>query len=144
MAYKKSQNIFTNKTLIAQVVLVVAVGVSVFVFEKFSSKFPGLTISGSKEATLFIDFDNMKRRFQGEVADGMTVLDAVNASVAAGEIKITYSVDGDNNTKVMEINNHSTEEVKQFSFYINSKRLGQSDLNKTYIKPGDEIIVRLE
>jgi hypothetical protein len=82
--------------------------------------------------------------FTGEVIDEMTLLDALNASFAAGKIKLTYHVDDGNNTKVTEINDHEADDEEQFTFYINTRKLDPSELNKTQIHPGDKITIKLE
>lgn len=96
-----------------------------------------------KEATLLIDFDNMKRMFKGEVVENMTLLDALNISAEAGKIKLRYVVDSGNHTAVAEINDHVAGN-KNFSFYINNKTVKTDDLNKTIVNPGDEITIKLE
>lgn len=121
--------------------LVVAVFIIMFVFK--SVGLPTGDGSGS-EATLFINFGDMKRQFTGEVVENMTVLDALNASTAAGQIKLIYHLDSDNNTRVREINGYTADENIQFSFYVNSQKLDPGELNRTNIKPGDEITIRLE
>lgn len=144
MNFKKLRNIFNN-TLIVQIIFVVVITGAIFLFERFSGKEDSAFKNVSKnEAALFIDFDNMKRVFAGKVVDGMTVLDALNAAVAAGQIKLTYYVDSNNKTKVTEINDHTTNGEAPFTFYINSRKLDPSDLNKTPIKPGNKITIRLE
>lgn len=144
MNYKKFQGISINKTLAAQIIFVLVVASVLLFFEKLSDKQPLAEFDESKEAALLVDFDNIKRMFAGEVVSGMTILDALNASVAAGQIKLTYHVDGDNNTRVKEINDHTTNGDIQFTFYINSRKIDQSELNKTPIRPGDKIMIRLE
>lgn len=144
MNYKKFQGISINKTLATQIIFVVAVASVILIFEKLSDKEPFAEFDKSKEAALLVDFDNIKRMFAGEVIGGMTILDALNASVAAGQIKLTYYVDSDNNTRVKEINDHTTNRDIQFTFYINSRKIDQSELNKTPIRPGDKITIKLE
>ncbi len=144
MSSKKLQDTFPNKTLLVQVIFIALIVGGVLFFE-FFFKGPSMTdneVSG--EATLLIDFDNMQRMFTGEVVDGMTILDALNASVAVGQIKLKYHVDRDNNTEVKEINNHTANENIQFTFYVNSRKIDLNTLNKTYIQPGDMITIRLE
>src|SRR3989344_8869642 len=144
MNYKKSQGTSINRSLVAQIVFVVVVASAIFVFDRFYSKEHSAFKNVPKnEAALFIDFDNMKKVFAGEVVDGMTILDALNAAVAAGQIELTYHVDINNNTKVAKINDHEANEETQFTFYINSRRVDSSELNKTKIKPGDKITIRL-
>ena len=145
MSSKRSQNTFINNTLATQIVFIAAIAAIVLLFERFSDKESPLAIDlAENEAALFIDFDNMKRVFTGEVAEGMTILDTLNASVAAGKIELTYNVDGGNNTKITEINDHRANEDSQFTFYVNSRKLDPSELNKTHIQPGDKITIRLE
>lgn len=143
MSSKKFLNTFTKNTLVIQIIFIVAIVTGVIIYERFSNE-DSLKIMGENEAALFIDFDNMKRAFAGEVISGMTVLDALNASVAAGKIKLTYHVDKNNNTKVTEINDHKATSDTKFTFYINSKKLDQNKLNKTSIQPGDKITIKLE
>lgn len=144
MNSKKSQHTFTNK-LTVQIVLILAVAGSILLFEKLfeerSSVFKNVS---NNEAVLSIDFDSMKKIFTGEVTEKMTVLDALNASVAAGKIKLVYYVDKDNNTKIAEINNHKANNESQFTFYINSQKLDQSQLNNIYIRTRDKIVIKLE
>lgn len=121
--------------------LIAAVFIVMFVFK--SVGLPAGGGSGS-EATLFIDFGDMRRQFTGEVVESMTVLDALNTSAAAGQIKLIYYVDSDNNTKVTEISGYTADENVQFNFYVNSQKLDPGDLNRTNIKPGDKITIRLE
>lgn len=141
MNFRKSQNTLFNRTFVAWAMLIVAVLVVMFVFKSIG--LPTGSWSGS-EATLFIDFGDMKRQFTGEVAENMTVLDALNASAAAGQIKLIYYVDSDNNTRVTEISGYMADENIQFNFYINSQKLDSGELNRTNIKPGDKITIRLE
>lgn len=145
MNYKKSQNTFINKTLAVQILFVVVIAVLVLFLDKFFKiDISSVENKGGKTAALMIDFENMKRMFEGEIAEKMTVLDALNASVAAGQIKLIYTVDINNNTVVTEINDHVAVDDKNFSFYINGRKINTKDLNKTAINPGDKITVRLE
>lgn len=122
---------------------VIAVGI--LILERFYSREPFLTTENSgKEATLLIDFDSEKRMFEGEVIEKMTVLDVLNASVNTGKIKLRYSVDTGNNTIVAEIDGHSASDGKNFSFYINGKETASANINKIFVNPGDEIIVKLK
>ena len=145
MSYKESRDTSINRTLVTQIVFVAVIVSAIFIFDKYYSKeFSVFKNMSKSEAALFIDFDNMQKVFAGEVVDEMTILDALNAAVVAGQIKLTYHVDSDNNTKITEINSHIADGKIQFAFYINSRKLDQSELNKTHIKPGDKITIRLE
>ena len=168
MNYKKLRNIFSNPirgnpakrnadalearrtssgtgTLIVQVIFVIVIAGVVFAFGRFYGREPSVFKNVPKnEAAVLIDFDNMRKVFAGEVIDGMTVLDALNASVAAGKIALTYYVDADNNTKIAKINDHEANDGERFIFYINSEKVDPGELNKTQIKSGDKITIRLE
>ena len=134
-----------HNKIVVQIILVIVVASAIFVFDRFYGKESSVFKNVSKnEAALFIDFDNLQKVFAGEVVDGMTILDALNASAVAGQIKFVYYVDSDNNTKITEINDHAANEDVQFTFYINSRKLDPSELNKTRIRPGDKITIRLE
>ncbi len=144
MSFKKLRNIFNN-TVAVQIIFVVGVASAIFLFESILNKeSPAFKNVPKNEAALFIDLGNVERVFTGEVVDGMTLLDALNTSVAAGQIKLTYYVDSSNNTKINEINDHTLSGNTQFTFYLNSRKLDPSNLNKTQIKPGDKIMVKLE
>src|SRR3989344_7183418 len=143
MNYKRSQDTFINKPLAVQIVFV-AIAVSAILFFGKFFKIDSSPIYKGRGAALLIDFDNMKRMFEGEVTEKMTVLDALNASVAAGQIKLRYAVDANNNTTVIEINDHVATGDKNFSFHINERKINTKDLNKTFVDPGDKITVRLE
>jgi len=145
MSSKKYPDIFTNQTLLIQIIFVVIIIGGVMLFENLSDgELFFVNNKSSGEATLMIDFDNMRRAFKGEVAEKMTILDALNASVTAGQIKLTYAVDSDNNTSVVEVDGHSTVPNKNFSFYLNDDKVNIEDINKTHINPGDQITIRLE
>ena len=144
MNFKRLRNIFINNTLVVQVIFIVAAATAILLFERFSSKELPVGFDTSKEAALLVDFDNMRRMFAGEVVEGMTVLDALNASVAAGQIKLKYDVDDGNDTKISEIDDHTVNSDTQFTFRINSRELDSSELNKTQIQPGDKVTITLE
>lgn len=145
MNYKKSQNTFTDNTLLFQIIFAAVIIGGVILWDNFLSTRPFLTNNKRGEkATLLIEFGNMTRRFEGEALDGMTILDALNASVAAGEIKFHYVIDLENNTTVREINDHTAMRGEDFSFYINGGAISTQDLNKTTIRPKDEIVIKLE
>jgi hypothetical protein len=145
MNYKKSQDTSINETLIAQIIFVVVVTIGVLFFERFFKiESSSVDKSRGQAASLMLDFENMKRMFEGEVVEKMTILDALNASVTAGQIKLLYTVDINNDTAVVGIDDHIAVGDKNFSFHINGKKLNTKDLNRTFVDPGDTITVRLE
>lgn len=145
MNSKKFHNIFTNKPLLKQAVLIVVIAGGILLFEKFFNW--GLFLineKSKKEATLLIDFKNMQRMFEGETIENMTMLDALNASVAVGKVELTYVVDSNNNTSVTKINDHTETKDGVFAFYLNKRVVNMKDINKTYIYPGDKITIKIE
>ena len=143
MNYKRSQDTFINKPLAVQIVFV-AIAVSAILFFGKFFKIDSSPIYKGRGAALLIDFDNMKRMFEGEVTEKMTVLDALNASVTAGQIKLRYVVDANNNTTVFEINDHIAIGDKNFSFYVNEEKVDTKDLNRTFINRENKITIKLE
>ena len=101
--------------------------------------------AGNSFATLAVNFDNLKRSFEGEVVEDMTVLDALNMAMAAGKIKLNYSLDDKNQTWIMEINDHLNKAGnRHFAFFINDKQIDSKDLNKVNLKAGDSIVIKYE
>src|SRR3989344_4457241 len=143
MNYKKSQGTSINKTLVAQIIFVAVVAGVILLFGRFF-KIESSPADKEGGAALLIDFDNMKRMFEGEVTEKMTVLDALNASVTAGQIKLRYVVDANNNTTVFEINDHIAIGDKNFSFYVNEEKVDTKDLNRTFINRENKITIKLE
>jgi len=78
------------------------------------------------------------------VAD-MTILDALNMAMTAGKIKLNYALGENNQTRVMEINDHLNKVGnKHFAFFLNDKWIDSENLNKTKIKPGDSVVIKYE
>ncbi len=96
----------------------------------------------AQTATLVFSLKDTKRVFRGEVTPDMTVLDAMIASIQAGQIKMLYSVNRKNKTNITEIGGHRV--ASNLGTYLNSERIDIKDLNKIVIKPGDTIEVRLD
>lgn len=141
---KKSQNISTDNRLAVQIIFIIFTVIAVVLFDKFSNSDLAFLDNNSKpEASLYIDFDNMKRTFQGEVVEGMTLLDALNAAVAAGNIDIEYVVDRENNIVLSQINDHRMEKNRKFKFFVNNQEVSIQDINKTSVHSGDQIKITL-
>lgn len=145
MKYKQYYQLFTeifdNKA--ASPVTVVAFSFLVLLFLYLS--FNGPTLSQKNMASLFLALDDQTRMFEGEVIEGMTILDALNASVRAGEIKLRYAVNGKNETNIMELNgylNHFPNE--RLAIYLNAQAVNFRDINKIIIKAGDKIKITFE
>lgn len=142
MNSKKYLDTSTKTTLLAQIIFITVIAGTILVFEYFFNKTPSEI--KNNEATVLLDFDDMKRMFVGEVAEQMTILDALNAAVTAGKIKLNYTIDNSDGTKLAEINDHTIEANKTFQFYLNKKKIDATKINRTYIRPGDKVTIKLE
>ena len=145
MNYKKSLKPFFKKRHLIEIASIVVLLILASVFK---ITVDNLKDAGSGEnglATLAVNFDNLKRSFEGEVLADTTVLDALNMAMAAGKIKLNYVLDDKNQTWVMEINDHLNRVGdKHFAFFINDKQIDSKDLNKVHLKAGDSIVIRYE
>lgn len=103
---------------------------------------------GNKEAALLLAFENegKGRMFQGEVIEGMTILDALITSSEAGEIKLRYVMEENKNKiTIMELNGYyASLSPGHLAFYLNSRKVGTEEIHSVLIKPGDKITVKLE
>ncbi|MBI2064231.1 MAG: hypothetical protein HYT66_00770 [Candidatus Yanofskybacteria bacterium] len=146
MNYKKSFKPFFKKRYLVELasIIVLLLLASVFKITVDNLKDAG---SGGKNglATLAVNFDNLKRTFEGEVVEDMTVLDALNMAMAVGKIKLTYALDDKNQVRVMEINGHLNRVAdKHFTFFLNDKQVDSKDLNNVNLKAGDRIVIKYE
>jgi hypothetical protein len=113
---------------------------AVLVVVIFFVRFSGSTNEGVADLTL--DMGDYKREFQGPVVDGMTVLDALNASVLAGGINFKFALT-EEKTEIIEINDHGKIGDYNLDFYLNSQRIDDSEINKISIKPEDRVLVQV-
>ena len=145
MNYKKSLKPFFKKRYLVEIASIVVLLILATVFKITVDNLKDAGNSGSNLATLAVNFDNLKRSFEGEVAEDMTVLDALNMAMAVGKIKLNYALDEKNQVRVMEINDHLNKVGnKHFAFFLNDKQISSENLNKTKIKPGDSVVIRYE
>ncbi len=145
MSYNLFQNSSSKKLVITQVIFVLIIAGGLLVFDKFFNQKDVPAGEGTdNKATLLVDFEDTQRMFTGEVVEGMTILDALNASVAAGRTALVYTVDSSNNVTVTKINDHTAVKDKNFSFYLNDEKIATEDINRTGVRVGDKIIIRLE
>lgn len=142
MKYKKLLTNFSKKPILFQVALLILLLIIVYLFK------PSLNLSqknSSDLALLTINLETEKRSFEGEVIDDMTMLDALNAAVSVGKIKLNYAIDELGNVNIMEIDGHTNGvNNKYFVFYLNSKKISPETLNKEKISHGDSIEIRNE
>lgn len=140
MKYKN----FFKKTIFAQILLIILV-IGSIVFFKLSLNLVDTDNDDGNLAVLFINFNNQKRFFEGEVVEDMTMLDALNAAVSVGKIKFNYSINNSGNVNVAEIDGHTNgTDNKYFIFYLNSKEVPAEDLNKKVVHGGDRIEIQNE
>ena len=131
-----------KKTVFAQILLLMVL-IGIIYFFRLS-----LDLSNnntSSVATLFINLETERRLFEGEVVKEMTILDALNAAVSIGKIRLNYAIDKSGNVNILEIDGHTNGvDNKYFTFYLNSKKIAQEDLNRKTIRGGDKIEIRNE
>ena len=96
--------------------------------------------SSNNTATLILTLKNSRRMFQGETTDSMTVLDALVASTRNSKIPIKYSLNKDNNVAIATIGDNKSSENIEIS--LNSQGVNNKDINRIFIKPGDEIEIK--
>lgn len=130
------------------VIEIVSIVVLIVLASLFKVSIDQIKDSGDKEnglATLAVNFDTMTRHFEGEVVEDMTILDALNLALAAGEIKLNYVLDDKNETWIMEINDHLNQiGGNSFVFYLNDKQIDSKDLNKIKLKARDKVVIKYE
>lgn len=101
----------------------------------------------TQEASLLLAFENngKGRTFQGEVVDGMTVLDALIVSSGVGQINFQHNIDVNNIAHIISLDGYNKVSAqKHLVFYLNERRVDESEINTTKIKPGDVIRIVLE
>ncbi len=139
MSYKESSKSFSKKKYLIEISSVVALLILASIF-KISVNQLKQEGRGERLATLAVNFETEKRFFEGEVYDGMTILDALNMAVSVGQIKLNYVLDDKNQTQIMELGGHTNNiEGKNFSFYLNNQKVDSQNLNKVRLKAGDRI-----
>lgn len=107
----------------------------------------GGRFSAGRPAYLEFYLGEQKRAFEGEIVDGMTVLDAVSAAALAGNLIFKYTVDPlKNETSILAIDGYDRKEDpgKTTVFYLNSEKVESGKLHTIVVKPGDMIMVRIK
>lgn len=101
-------------------------------------------LASANTAQLTIDFGNNQRRaFKGQLVSGMTVLDALNASVLAGKIPMAFEMAQDK-IKIISLDDHrNVTEDPRVSFKVNNQVINASDINHIMVQPKDKIEVKL-
>ena len=92
------------------------------------------------DAHLVIDFGSSQRSFEGQVVSGMTILDALNASVIADGIPLQFVIQ-DGQARIVEINGH--RDGQQMTVFLNGQPIDPSGIHALLIKAQDEVVIRL-
>lgn len=133
-----------NEVIFAQIALSIILVMTVILID-VSFRQDDLFTENTVQASLLINFENKQRLFEGEVVSGMTMLDALNAATAAGQIKLRYVIGEDNSVEIAEINDHVNHAAdKTFNFYLNGVRVNSENINQILIQNGDKIEIRDE
>lgn len=115
------------------VVAIIAVAIFFF-YVDFSSL-------GVNQAKLVIKFDgNNSREFSGQVYDGMTVIQAIEAASRGDDFKMSYFIDRSNGVKLAfigaSINGFNN---KNWHFYLNKKQIPTDQVDEVKVGRGDLI-----
>ena len=96
------------------------------------------------EAKIEIDYGQSKRAFQGELADGMSVLEALLAAGRGGNFGIRYAL-LDDSTDIMDIGGLVEDGLDGYwRFYLNGEEIKTSGIHKIKLKSGDEILAQFK
>jgi len=133
---------FFKETLFVQVLLV-AIFVVIVIFSSWSFKGLPKASKDNNLATLVISLKSGERMFQGEVVEGMTILDALIVSSSTGNIRLNYETDNNGAIDVTEINGHNKDSIN-FVYYLNDSMIGAEDINKINLKAGDYIKIEFK
>src|SRR3989344_1323060 len=117
MKSKKSPTDFSKTNIFAQIMLLALLMGAIYLFKPSTNLFN----NGTPDlATLIINFETLKKSFEGEVIEDMTMLDALNAAVSVGKLKFTYAIDESGNVSIMEIFGYiNGVNNKYLAFYLN-------------------------
>lgn len=139
MSYKKYLKSFSRNLRRSEFAPIIALLIFALIFNVSVNKLKQGEDRGGL-ATLAVNFETGKRLFEGEVYTGMTILDALNAAMSVGKIKLNYALDDKNQTQIMEIDGYTNNTGgKSFLFYLNNKEVAPQNLNKVRIEAGDKI-----
>lgn len=130
MEHKQTPRLFYSRSMwYAVIILAVLVSLAIFI------KTPRPT------AKLAIEFDSHSRVFEGEVIDGMTVLDALNASMVAGKIPFQFS-SKDDSTEFLILNG-AGKAPYNMQIILNDQPIDPAQINTVLVHPRDSIVVKM-
>src|SRR3989344_2138803 len=96
-------------------------------------------------AYLEVNVNGTKRAFEGEVVNGMTVLDALDASTLAGNINFKYEIDKKSHKlRIVTFDGYSVNQTsKSTTLFLNLVRVDIGNIHSIPINSGDRILVKL-
>lgn len=98
--------------------------------------------SSYREARLILTAsDDATRTFEGEVREGMTVLEAILASAKGGNFIVDYDI-RNGRTEFHSLNGLSKETPEDWEFYLNQSPVTKTEAHRIPIKKGDLIEIR--
>lgn len=95
---------------------------------------------GQSDAHLVLDFGSSKRVFEGQVVSGMTVLDALNASVIAGSIPVEFTIQ-DGQARIIETDGNNKS--LPIEVFLNGQPIDPSGIHSLPIRAQDEVVIKL-
>lgn len=95
-------------------------------------------------ARLEIEIGENKRAFEGEVLPGMTILEALQASIIAGNIKFNYTLDQDRKLKIDSLDGFNADSEKKMVIRLNTEPIPPENINSIPVKSGDVISISAE
>ncbi len=103
-------------------------------------------LSNRRVAYLEVNDNGTRRAFEGEVVNGMTILDALDASALAGNINFKYEIDTKSNElKIVTLDGYlATETPKNAMLFLNLVRVDIGKIHSMYLNSGDRILIKLE
>lgn len=128
--------------LIVILAALLAAGVIVWINQQAENEFREITDSlqsvqnQENLARLILDYNSQERWFEGEVIDGMTVLDALMASAQAGNFEVQA------NEEIKMIDGRNSGQEHQWICYLEEEKISQPA--EQIIKPNDQIKCRYE
>ncbi len=96
----------------------------------------------SAEAQVVIRLPDQDRVFRGEVSSDMMILDALNASVLAGNIPLTFMIDeSTDSTIITRLDGHGIGDTMMF--YVNAKPINAEKIHSIPLQPQDVVTVKV-
>lgn len=123
--------------------LIIVSVASLFLIIIFSGLISGFNNDSRDLAHLEINIGNNRRAFEGEIIEGMTVLEAIQASALAGNIIFQYTADGNGRLVITSLDGYELKKSDQpLSFFLNNKKIDSAKIHSTLINGGDTMVIK--